>query len=91
MERIVSKSPLSHVFVEPGTYNVRILDENVKESDSAFCNVIVENPVEFIDVDFRTDLRYVTTDDVINASLSVGKGNEIWFMVIEFGSCFPVT
>jgi len=53
-----------------------VLGEDEQDTNSPFCNVIVEDPVDLVDFDFSPDFRYLSTDDVINATLVVGKGKK---------------
>ena len=70
------ESPLRHAFAHPGVYNVRVVDEEMQGDNSAFCNVVVEDALEHISFCFRPDLRFFAKNDVINATLSVGKGEK---------------
>ena len=75
-ERIVGVSPLRYSFAYAGVYNVRIVNEDEEETDSTFCDVVVEDPLDLVDFNFGPDLRYLSTNDFINATLQVGKGKQ---------------
>ena len=74
---VSSSSPLSYSFDSPGFYNVRVTDHSNPGKHDAYCNVVVEEPIADVMLRIRPALRYVCTNDVIVADLSVEKGNNL--------------